>query len=86
MCNLKTSTDWKALPVFIEKENKHNTNADCCLLIHMGKKKSTHSLSASVSTTERVCVCGSGSLRVCITRLRAKMQFLSTETMNCKVG
>lgn len=41
-------TDWRAFCQTLEvgKENKHEANADCCLLIHMCKKHSLY-----------VCVC-----------------------------
>lgn len=70
----------------VGKKNKHEANADCCLLIHMCKK---------ALTFPSTCVCVySGSLSglvcVCVTRLRAKMQvlsrFLCAETTNCRVG
>lgn len=60
------ATDWRAFCPTLEvgKENKHEANADCCLLIHMCKKHLLYvcvcvcmGLYLYLDLCMRVCVC-----------------------------
>lgn len=79
----------------VGKENKHEANADCCLLIHMCKKALTFSSTCVcvcvyvwfyifIWTFVCVCVC------VCYTptckNASSLSGFLCAETTNCRVG
>lgn len=64
------ATDWRAFCPTLEvgKENKHEANADCCLLIHMCKKHLLYvCMCVWVCIFIWICVCVFVSVCVCYT-------------------